>query len=97
MTTADAILRQLGGKRFLFMAGATCYSDGENNETLVAKFKGSKAANIMYITLTSNDLYDVTIAKFRGMNVKVVKEVKGVYSDMLRSIFESSTGLYLSL
>lgn len=89
-TIASTILRQLGGNRFIAMTGATCYTD---NNTLIVKFKGSRAANIMYVTLNGLDLYDVKIAKYKGLDVKVVKEATDVYDDMLVAIFESATGL----
>lgn len=94
MNTATQILNQLGGNKFIAMTGATCFSDGN---TLIAKFKGSKIANIMYITLKENDLYDVKICKFRGLDVKPVKEVCGAYAEMLKNIFEQTTGLKTSL
>jgi hypothetical protein len=94
MTIASQILQQLGGNKFIVMTGATCYSDGN---TLVAKFKGSKIANIMYVTLNAMDTYDVKFCKFRGLDVKTIKEVSGVYSDMLKPLFESTTFLRTSL
>ena len=94
MTTANEILKQLGGNKFVAMTGATCYSNGN---TLVSKFKGSKVANIMYVTLNENDLYDMKICKFKGMDVKIVKEESGVYADMLKPIFEKTTGLRISI
>lgn len=96
MNTATEILNQLGGNKFIAMTGASVYSDN-NGQTLVAKFKGSRVANIMYITLNSMDLYDVQICKFRGLDVKVVKEVSNAYNDMLKNIFETTTGLRTSL
>lgn len=96
MTTAQIILQQLGGRRFMAMTGATCYQDN-NGQTLVTKFKGSKIANIMYITLNGLDLYDVKICKYRGQEVKTVKELNNVYSDMLQDIFEDTTKLRTSL
>ena len=51
----------------------------------------------MYITLTDLDLYDVKICKFRGLEIKTIKEVTGAYNDMLVSIFEKTTGLYTRL
>ena len=95
MNVTQEIVKQLGGNRFAAMTGATFMADGEN--TLVTKFKGSKVANIMYVTLTDQDLYDVKICKFRGMDLKTVKEVSGVYADMLKPIFEKTTGLMTSL
>ena len=94
MSIANTILNQLGGSKFISMTGATCYSDGN---TLVSKFKGSKVANIMYVTLNESDLYDVKICKFKGMDVKTVKEVNNAYADMLKSLFETTTGLKASL
>ena len=93
MTTATTILNQLGGNKFIAMTGATCYSDGN---TLISKFKGSKVANIMYVTLNENDTYDVKLCKFRGLDVKTIKEVTGVYAEMLKPIFEGTTGLKTS-
>lgn len=94
MTTASNILHQLGGNRFIAMTGATCFSD---NNKLIVKFKGSQSANLMHITLNSMDTYDVEIMKFRGLNIKTIKKVEGAYSDMLRPIFEQTTGLRTSL
>jgi len=93
MNTATTILNQLGGNKFIAMTGATCYSDGN---TLISKFKGSKIANIMYVTLNENDTYDVKLCKFRGLDVKTIKEVTGVYAEMLKTIFEGTTGLKTS-
>jgi len=94
MKTTNEILKQLGGNKFIAMTGATCYSDGN---TLISKFKGSRVANIMYITLNENDLYNVKICKFKGMDIKTVKEVIGAYADMLKPLFEKTTGLRISL
>jgi hypothetical protein len=96
MTTANEILKQLGGNKFIAMTGATCYSDN-NGQTLVTKFKGSRIANIMYITLNSMDLYDVKIAKYRNCDVNVISQVNNVYSDMLKPMFEEVTKLRTSL
>ena len=94
MTTATQILSQLGGNKFIAMTGATCYSDGN---TLISKFKGSKVANIMYISVNEKDLYDVKICKFRGLDIKTIKEFTDVYSNMLTPLFEKVTGLKTSL
>lgn len=94
MTIANQILGQLGGNKFIAMTGATCFSD---NNTLIAKFKGSKIANIMYITLNSMDLYDVRICKFKGCEVKEVANQCNVYNEDLKSYFEKITGLRVSL
>ena len=94
MTVAQNILNQLGGSKFIAMTGATCLSDGT---TLITKFKGSRLANIMYVTLTENDTYDVKICKFRGTTVTTVKEFSNAYADMLKPIFEQTSQLRTSL
>ena len=93
MNHAETI-QQLGGNRFAAMTGAAFFKDGE---TLIVKFKGSRIANIMYISLTVFDTYRVKIAKFRGMDVKTVSEIEGLYSDQLREYFTKVTGLYTNL
>jgi hypothetical protein len=96
MNPAEQILAQLGGRRFIAMTGAVCHSDNDGR-TLIVKFKGSKIANLMYITLNEMDTYDVEICKYRGENMKTVKEVKNAYADMLKTIFETTTFLRTSL
>lgn len=96
MTPAHEILQQLGGNKFVVMTGAKCSSDNDGN-TLVVKFKGSKVANIMYVTLNGLDLYDVRISKYRGMNIKDVVSESNIYNDMLVSLFEQTTGLKTKL
>jgi hypothetical protein len=96
MTTASQILKQLGGNKFIAMTEASCFADN-NGQTLVAKFKGSKIANIMYVTLNSMDTYDIKICKFRGTEIKTINEFSGAYAEMLKPIFEQTTKLYISL
>ena len=91
---AREILNQLGGNKFIAMTGATVMRDGA---TLVAKFKGSRIANIMYITLNAMDLYDVRICKFRGCDIKEVASMENAYHDMLQPFFTKVTKLYTSL
>lgn len=91
---AAQILNQLGGNKFIVMTGATVMRDGA---TLIVKFKGSRIANIMYITLNSMDLYNVRICKFRGCDIKEVASIENAYGDMLQPFFTKTTKLYTSL
>ena len=95
---AQTILNQLGGGRFVMMTGAHNLSCSDDKcGTLMLKFKGSKVANYLKISLTAMDLYDVEFGKIWGGKYKVVKEVSGYYNDMLVKLFEETTGLYTSL
>lgn len=87
---ASTILHQLGGRRFIAMTGASCYYDGAK---AIFKFKGSRVANCVSITLNVMDTYDVVFTKFRGIEVKTVREINGVYAEDLADTFESVTGL----
>jgi hypothetical protein len=95
---AGTILQQLGGRKFMMMVGAhNLVCSGEGCGTLMLKFKGSRVANYLKVTLTGMDLYDVEFGKIWGTNYKVVKNVEGYYNDMLVELFESTTGLYTRL
>ena len=42
-------------------------------------------------------LYDIDFIRVRKGIPKIVKQLKGIYADQLRSMFEKYTGLYTSL
>ena len=88
------MIKQLGGNKFTVMTGAKYSAE---DQTLTVKFKGSAVANIMWIALNSLDLYNVKIAKYRGMNVKVVEDLENIGCEDLVPIFEKTTGLHTKL
>ena len=94
MNTIETIINQLGAGKFIATTGAHFMARGQ--KTLIARFKGSKIANHMEITLNENDLYNVTF-------MKVAKNVKDVFNgvdysaEMLCPLFESITKLRTSL
>jgi len=88
------IIAQLGGNKFACMTGATFFVD---DDSLMVKFKGSRVANVMWISLNSLDLYNVKIAKYRGLNVKVVEDLENIGCEDLVPIFEKTTGLRTKL
>jgi len=85
----------MGGLNLLkmFVGGHTFVDHGNG---LSFKFKGSKVANYMKVTLTPLDEYNVEIGKIWGQKYTVKKEVNGVFFDQLVEIFEDTTKLYLS-
>jgi hypothetical protein len=92
---AQTILQQMGGgQRLKMFVGGHTYVDHGNG--LSFKFKGSKVANYMKVTLTPMDTYNVEIGKIWGQKYNVKKELDNVYFDQLVSIFEDTTKLYLS-
>lgn len=96
---ADIILSQVGGRKALcLMTGAHSFCLLEESRLGVSfKFKGSRKANYCKITLNSMDTYDVEFGKLSKFKYKTVKKVDGAYNDMLPSLFEETTGLFLSI
>lgn len=96
---AHTIAQQMGGtNRIAAMTGA-----GKGARAFMAIENGlqfgfglNNQMNRVTITLNGSDLYDVVFWKL-GKTCKKVKEYNDVYCDMLVEIFESTTGLYLSL
>lgn len=90
---ATTILNQLGGNRFIAMTGSKKFVSIENG----LQFRIPGKVNSCRIVLDDSDTYTVEFFKIRGVNVKSVYELSGVYADMLQSIFTSQTGLDTSL
>ena len=88
-----------GGSRLSVMIGAKNFMRDEANYTIGFKFtaKAKNKANYCRIKLNSMDLYDVEFISIRGVNVKTVSVHNDLYADMLKNVFETETGLYLSL
>lgn len=96
---AETTIQQLGGYgRLRLMVGADKFTYDKKG-TIRFWFKGSRKVNHLEIVLDPTDTYTMTFRKItqRGLNVKEINTLSGVYADQLREIFEGETGLYLSL
>jgi len=93
--TAETTYRQLGNKAMVMMGAFNkSYSD---DGSISFKIKGSRKFNYIKIALNSMDLYDITFMKVGKFDIKNEKTVNDIYADMMRSLIEKETGLYLSL
>lgn len=98
MNAAAITLSHLGGScRLSAMIGAKNFASSDNGNSLSFRFKGSKKANYVKITLNGLDLYDVEFGKIWNLTYKVKGESSNIYADSLKSVIEDFTGLYLSL
>lgn len=98
LTVANTIIQQMGGfGKLSAMVDANTFVGSDNSVQF--KFKGSCKANICKVTLDQMDTYTFQLYKFnnRTFDCPKVYEIEGAYCDMLISLFESETGLYLSL
>ncbi len=97
-TVATTILDQMGGAgRIMAMTGARQFGVSEDSVTF--KFANRKRSKPNHITikLDATDTYTVTFARLGNLDFKVLSEQSGIYADMLIDLFESATGLYLSI
>lgn len=96
MNTAQTIINQLGGNRFLAMTGAKHLVNTGNGLRFKLPRGARDGVNCAAVTL-NGDLYDVQYLKVRGLDCKTVSESTGVYADGLAADFTQSTGLSTSL
>jgi len=89
-------INQMGGQgKLRAMVGAEFYTNG--TQKLTIRFKGSRKYNTLEITLNFMDLYNMRFGQVGKNGFKEKKVIEDVYNDMLKPIFEQTTGLYLSL
>jgi len=94
MNIARTIQSQLGSA--LVMMGAHNLID--HGDALSFKFKGSRKANHLKITLAGDDTYTMDFLKLgRNFSIREVASFSGVYASNVKSVIESTTGLYTSL
>lgn len=84
-----------GMGRLKAMVGGNNFVAGK--DYVAFRFKMSKFANYVKITLTGADLYDVEYGKIWGKKYTVKKTSKGLYNDMLKDDFEKTVGLNIKL
>ena len=95
---AATIFQQLGGtNRLKAMIGAKYVTMDSAKNEVGFRFSLNRKMNYCRITLTCMDLYTVEFLKIKKTTVDTVKTFDGVYGDQLKSIFEETTGLDLSL
>jgi hypothetical protein len=53
--------------------------------------------NAIKITLNAMDTYDIDFMRIRGIDIKTVETLDGIYNDGLQDVISDRTGLALSL
>lgn len=94
-TTAQIILNQLGGRKFVAMTGANALCDLISG--IQFRFKGARGMNSVRIEIDAEDTYTVSFFNVRGLNCAPAGEYTGVYDSQLASLFSRKTGLEVSL
>jgi hypothetical protein len=93
---AQTILEQLGGRRFIAMTGAKNF--GFLDSVLDFWLPSSPTGvNRVAVILKDDDTYTVKFFKVKGIQVRTMNEVSGVYCDMLEDVFVENTGLLTRL
>jgi len=108
MQVANTILLQMGGAgKIKAMTGAKNFTALPSGVSF--QFPNRKGPNYVKVTLEADDTYTVEFGKKAGVQAlmsgkvdvdniyKKLSEHKDIYFDQLKDLFESETGLYLSL
>lgn len=90
-TTAQTILAQLGGNRFLAMTGAKLLCDLGDGLAFNLPRGAKNKANKVCIRL-AGDLYRVAFYSIRGTTVAEHGEFEMIYGDRLAALFTEQTG-----
>lgn len=98
---AETILSQFGGTRRLsMMAGARDFMfDSEARSVSFKIGRNAKGCNYCRVTLTDLDLYTVEFKKIGRAPKHTITDLdttENAYADMLVSLFEKATGMYLT-
>lgn len=96
MEVANTIIAQLGGNKFKVMTGSKNFR-GDANSVTMDLTRNKLGAKWLTVRLEGDDTYTMIFQSFRKFEVKLKAEIKGIYCDMLQSIFTEQTGLYTSL
>jgi len=93
-----ATIRQQLGAQFAIMTGAKNFGFGDGSLSFTIGRNSKKVTNVS-IVLEDNDTYTMIFSNvnMRKCEVKTIAEVKNVYCDMLKPVFEENTELYTSL
>ena len=94
--TAETILAQLGGSRFMAMTGAKNIAGDDTMIQFKVGRNNSGITNVR-IVLNASDTYTVTYYRIRGISITEVGTDDCVFAEDLRRVFEGRTGLYTSL
>ena len=78
----------VGGHKFTALADGVAFR---------FKARARNGSNCCRIRLSPDDTYRVEFLSVRGTGVKTKGDFEGVYCDSLKTLFETETGLYLSL
>lgn len=99
--SASTGIQQLGhsASRLSMMIGAKNFVKSDEERWVSFRFtaKSKNKSNYFKMTLNGMDLYDITFGSIRGDKYTIKGEFSNCYVEDLKTIFESETGLYLSL
>jgi len=98
-TCATTILAQMGTSVGMLRAMVNGRDFAYDDHSIQFSFSGKRGVNKCVITLNGKDLYDMDFWYYnkRTYDMVKVKSFEDLYFDMLRDVFESYTGLYVSL
>ena len=100
IATANTIIQQLGGRKFIAMTGAKDMMALDSGLRFRLPGGGGftkNGINMVRIALDPSDTYSVAFLRVRGQTVKTISEHTDIYADGLQELFTQETGLDTSL
>ena len=98
--TAQTILNQLGGNRFVAMTGCSNFGSTPNSLSFKLPRGAKNKATHCTVTLDASDTYTVEFVKCNmraAVYRQVVAETSMVYAESLTELFTAATGLEVRL
>lgn len=96
--TAQTIIAQLGGSRFVAMTGAKQFTWSETEHRLTMKLgRNRQRITHMSITLDPTDTYSVEFLRASVRVREIAASHSGIYCNMLAQLVEAETGMALSI
>jgi hypothetical protein len=92
--TAKIIFEQYGAGEFAIVTGAKNLKYLKDGGLIFEIGRNKKSVKWVETKLNGNDLYDVRFFNRKG---EVLTEVKDIFNDQLKDIFQQNTYLYVSL
>jgi hypothetical protein len=91
LEVAKTIVEQLGGRQFMAMTGVKSFVGNENGVSF--RMPRANHINVVRITLTPMDVYEVTFLYVTIKGSKTIAVEQDVYAEDLQRLFTRHTGL----
>lgn len=94
---AETIRAQLGGFQFALLTGAKLVWNGESDLSFSIGANPNRITHVKVEYDRGLDAYNMYFYRLRKLDLQVVTEYHGVGAEQLQDLFESATGLFVTV